>query len=59
MRDAALRFKRDNSARRRIAEAGWRKAHAAYNERLVAAFIEDTLFRRPHSHAYAWPTTLW
>ena len=36
MRDAALRFKRDDAARKRIAEAGWRKAHAAYNERLVA-----------------------
>ncbi len=59
MRDAALRFKRDDAARRRIAEAGWRKAHSAYNERLVAAFIEDTLFRRPHSRSYAWPTTLW
>jgi hypothetical protein len=59
MRDAALRFKRDDAARKRIAEAGCRKAHTAYNERLVATFIEDTLFRRPHSHAYAWPTTLW
>jgi hypothetical protein len=59
MRDAALRFKRDDSTRKKIAEAGWRKAHSAYNERLVAAFIEDTLFRRPHSRAYAWPTTLW
>jgi hypothetical protein len=59
MREAALRFKRDDAARRRIAEAGWRKAHAAYNERLVARFIEDALFRRSPSQAYAWPTTLW
>jgi hypothetical protein len=59
MRDAALRLKRDDATRRRIAEAGWRKAHAAYNERLVAQFIEDVLFRRPLTHAYAWPTTLW
>jgi hypothetical protein len=59
MREAALRFRRDDAARRRIAEAGWRKAHGAYNDRLVAAFIEDTLLRRRPSHAYAWPTTLW
>jgi hypothetical protein len=59
MRDAALRYRRDDSARRRVAEAGWRKAHAEYNERRVAAFIEETLFRRGPSHAYAWPTTLW
>jgi hypothetical protein len=59
MRDAAQRFKRDDAARRRIAEAGWRKAHAEFNERRVAAFVEDTLFRRSPAHSYAWPTTLW
>jgi len=59
MVEAALRLKRDDAARRRIAETGWRKAHAAFNERLVAAFIEDVMFRRPLSHAYAWPTALW
>ena len=59
MVDAAVRLRRDHAARRRIAEAGWRKAHAAYNERLVARFIEEVTFRRPLSHAYAWPTALW
>ncbi len=59
MRDAALRLKRDDGARRRIAEAGWRKAHELYNERRVASFIEDVMFRRPLSHAYGWPTALW
>ncbi|HXT06217.1 MAG TPA: glycosyltransferase [Roseiarcus sp.] len=59
MREAALRFKRDEAERRRIAEAGWRKAHAAFNERWVAAFIEEALFRRPWSRVYAWPTALW
>jgi len=44
---------------RRVSEAGWRKAHAAFNERLVARFIEEAMFRRPLSHAYAWPTALW
>lgn len=59
MRDAALRLKRDDGARRRIAEAGWRKAHELYNERRVASFIEDVMFRRPLSHAYGWTTALW
>jgi glycosyltransferase involved in cell wall biosynthesis len=59
MRDLALRFKRDDSARRRLAQAGWRKAHAEFNERKVAAFVEDVLFRRPLREAYLWPTRLW
>ena len=59
MREAALRYKRDDAARRRVAEAGWRKAHAAFNERLVAQFIEEATFRRPLTRAYAWPATLW
>ena len=59
MRDLALRYRRDDSARRRIAEAGWRKAHAEFNERKVAAFVEDVLFRRPLREAYQWPTRLW
>ena len=59
MRDLALRFKRDEPARRRIAEAGWRKAHRAFNERKVAAFVEDVLFRRPLREVYEWPTRLW
>ena len=59
MVDLALRFQRDDGARRRIAQAGWRKAHEAYNERRVAGFIEEVLFRRPLSQGYAWPTQLW
>jgi hypothetical protein len=59
LREAALALKRDDSARRRIAQAGWRKAHDAFNERLVARYIEDVAFQRPLSHAYAWPTELW
>lgn len=59
MRDLALRFARDDGARRRIAEAGWRKAHRAFNERKVAAFVEDVLFGKPLREAYEWPTRLW
>ncbi len=59
MRDLALRLSRDDAARRRIAEAGWRKAHGEFNERKVAAFVEDVLFRRPLREVYEWPTRLW
>ena len=59
MREAALKYKRDDAARRRIAEAGHAKAHAAFNERTVARFIEEALFRKPLSLDYQWPTTFW
>ena len=59
MRDAALRLKRDDETRRRIAEAGWRKSHECFNERLVTRFMEETIFRRPSTGDYAWPTRLW
>jgi hypothetical protein len=59
MRDAALRFKRDDARRRAIAEAGWRKSHERFNERLVARYIEEVTFRRPLSQPYFWPTELW
>lgn len=56
---AVLKYKRDDSARRAIAEAGWRKSHALFNERLVARYIEDVAFQRPPSGGYSWPTRLW
>jgi hypothetical protein len=59
MRDAALRYKRDDSRRRKIAEAGWRKSHERFNERRVARYIEEVAFRRPLSQPYFWPTNLW
>jgi hypothetical protein len=59
MRDAVLKFKRDDARRRTIAEAGWRKSHERFNERLVARYIEEVAFRRALSHDYFWPTKLW
>jgi hypothetical protein len=59
MRDAALALKRDDARRRRVAEAGHAKAHRAFNERVIARFIEEVLFRKAFSPGYAWPTTLW
>jgi hypothetical protein len=57
--ETVLRYKHDDTARRRVAEAGWRKGHEQFNERLAAQYIEDVTFERPLSHAYAWPTQLW
>ncbi|MFZ1965398.1 MAG: glycosyltransferase [Roseiarcus sp.] len=59
MLETALRYKRDDAARRRAAEAGWRKSHQELNERLVARYIEEVAFRRALSHPYIWPTKLW
>ena len=59
MLEAAARMQRDDAARRRIAEAGWRKSHERFNERLVARYIEEVTFRRPLSQPYFWPTELW
>jgi hypothetical protein len=57
--EAVLRLKRDDTRRRAIAAAGWRKSHERLNERLVTRYIEEVTFRRPLSQSYAWPTTLW
>jgi spore maturation protein CgeB len=59
MRDAVFRLKRDDRRRREIAEAGWRKSHERFNERLIARYIEEVAFRRPLSQPYFWPTKLW
>lgn len=46
----------NDTERVRIAKNGWKKAHAAYNERLGADFILDVTVRQGLSHDYAWPT---
>jgi spore maturation protein CgeB len=59
MLETIRRYKRDDQARRKIAEAGWRKAHADYSVDLVTRYIEEVTFERPLSHAYQWPTELY
>jgi Glycosyl transferases group 1 len=56
MFETIRRYKRDDQARRKIAEAGWRKAHADYSVDLVTRYIEEVTFEKPLSHAYQWPT---
>lgn len=54
------RYAKDDAARRTIAEAGWKRAHAQYNERQVAKFIELVLTEQAvPSDQFGWDTTLW
>lgn len=59
MLETLRRYKHDDVARRRIAEAGWRKSHAEYSVDLVTRYIEEVSFERALSHDYQWPTTLY
>ena len=36
--------------------AGWRKAHAVFDCKLVARYMLETIFELPLSHDYRWPT---
>lgn len=45
-----------DSELRKCAQAGWRKYHTHYNERLVTRYMVETVLDLPFSCAYAWPT---
>lgn len=54
---AKVKFYAVNAEERmRIARKGWQKAHRAFNERIVMAYVIDRVMERPLSHAYEWPT---
>lgn len=57
--DKVLHYKKRDEDRKTIAKAGWQKAHAHYNERLIAQYIVETTFQQKLSVNYQWPTTLW
>lgn len=42
--------------RKRVARAGYERAHAEFNERLVARYLVEATLGQTFSHAYAWPT---
>ncbi|MBK1669479.1 hypothetical protein CKO28_15680 [Rhodovibrio sodomensis] len=50
------RFRTDDAARRRVAEAGWRRGHQLFDVARVARYICDTMFETGLSEAYEWPT---
>ncbi len=57
--ECIARYVREDDARRRVAEKGWRKAHACFNERLVAKYIIELTFGLPLSEPYHWPTAVY
>jgi hypothetical protein len=51
-------YRRRDNERKKIAENGWRRAHAIFSETAVAQYILDRTFDRPLSQTYAWPTEI-
>lgn len=50
----ALRFHADDAARRRVAEAGWKRAHATLDCRRVCRYMVETVMGETHSEPYEW-----
>ena len=48
------RYLGDDAARRRVAEAGWKRAHGSYNERRVTRFIVEAACGGDFSERYEW-----
>ncbi len=48
------RFHGDDAARRRVAEAGWRRAHNSYGVDRVCRYMLETVLGEPHSESYEW-----
>jgi hypothetical protein len=57
--EVVRRYKRDESARQRIAQKGWRLGHDDYQVTHVTRYMEEVTFEQPFSRTYAWPTRLW
>ena len=47
-------YSKDVAAWRKIAEAGWKRAHTSYNERRVAKFIVEATMGDDFSEPYEW-----
>ena len=54
--EKAVKYKKDDKARRKIATSGWKKSHQHLNERLVAEYIVESTFNPAHNGKYIWPT---
>lgn len=48
------RYRDDDAKRRKIAENGWRRAHASYNEKRVTRFITEATLGAGFSEKYEW-----
>ena len=52
--EQVLRFHRDDAARRRVAEAGWRRAHGSFSVERVCRYMVETVFGETYSEPYEW-----
>lgn len=52
--ELVLRYCRDDAARRRIAEAGWRRAHGSFSVQRVCRYMIETVFGETYSEPYEW-----
>lgn len=54
--EKVLYYKQHDEERKRIAKAGWERAHGSYNERLIAKYMVEMTFGVAFSEKYQWPT---
>ena len=52
-------YKNNDTCRREIAHAGWKKSHEEFNEKRVAKYFVEVAFNQKLSEDYAWPTELY
>lgn len=48
-------FRAHDEKRKRIAHAGWEKAHTHYNERVIAKYLVESTLGTPFTGDYQWP----
>ncbi len=53
--DQLKHFVHNDTARKKVARAGYELAHREFNERLVSQYMIETALGMPHSHTYHWP----
>ncbi len=52
--EQVLRYHADDAARRRVAEAGWRRAHGSFSVERVCRYMIETVFGETYSEPYEW-----
>jgi len=55
--DKILFYHKNDDARRKVAKAGWEKAHRIFNNQTVTKYIIERTFDQKLSQDYVWPTT--
>jgi hypothetical protein len=49
-------YHRDDAARRRVAEAGWRRIHQLFDTARVARYVKQRALDLPLTDTLEWPT---